>query len=388
MKKIIIIGGGIGGLTLTLKLLRSGFDPILIEQAHQFGEVGAGVVLKAHATAVLHQLGLADQFAQVGYASEYMTIRRWQDSAVLAKGKMNARPDEISPPGQTPNYALYRPDIISVLSAALPTNAIRLHTKCVGVKTADGQRPVVYFADGSTETADLIVGADGIHSVVRESTVNDAPARFSRTAACRITIPNVDRVDESRIWLGPNLHLLIYPVCEGGRRLNIAATVPQPKETVESWTTSVPAEMLRAEFQDWDPEVKDLLGRIQTPVLKSSIYDRKPLTRWSTESTTLLGDAAHPMVPFLGEGANQSIVDADVLTAELIAHPDDVTSALARYEERRRPATAEIQNTAWDQLAYNNLPDGPDQQQRDTQLGLHGLVEFFKSKAAAGLPPD
>lgn len=388
MKRVIVVGGGIGGLTLTLELVRAGFDPILFEQAHQFGEVGAGVVIKPHATAVFHKLGLADQFASVGYASEYVTIRRWKDSAILTRGKINTRPGEIVPAGRTPNYALYRPDIISILSAALPPGVVRLRAKCVDVKAADGQRPVAYFADGSTETADLVVGADGIHSVVRRSTVSDVPARFSKTASFRITIPNDEGIDESRIWLGPDLHLLIYPICEDGRRLNIATTVPQPQEAAESWTTTVPADVLRAEFQDWAPDVKDLLRRIQTPVLRSSIYDRKPIAKWSTKSTTLLGDAAHPMVPFLGEGANQSIVDADVLTTELTANPDDLPAALARYEECRRPVTAQIQDTAWNQLAYNNLPDGPEQQQRDAGLALHGLVDFFKSNTAAGLLPD
>jgi salicylate hydroxylase len=193
-------------------------------------------------------------------------------------------------------------------------------------------------------------------------------------AAYRALVPR-HRVRSSqtavvRNWLGPHQHLVAYPVGRHARYLNLVCVVPEPSWTTESWNVPGSVTDLRNHFAGWSAELTTLLDAVEEPVFKWALYDREPLSRWSTATTTLLGDACHPMLPFLAQGAGQAIEDATALARCLSATPADIPTALARYERARRPHTAKIQRMSWDNNTVYHLPDGPQQRARDK--ALHG----------------
>jgi salicylate hydroxylase len=380
--RVLVIGGGIGGLTTAVALRRIGVDVLVTERATAFGEVGAGVQLGPNATAVLRDLGLGDELAEVGFAPEVMRLLRWQDDTRL--GEWPLAEQMISTYG-APYYTAYRPDLIELLANALPPAALRLHGAATEV---DPATPEVALADGTHLAADLVIGADGTHSTVRGATVGDAPARFSGMCAYRALIPVQPGDDLSvRVWLGPGRHVVIYPVGRGPAWLNLVCVVPEPDWQEESWTAPGTAAELRQHFDGWSPVLRALLERVTEPVFRWALYDREPLTTWSTATTTLLGDAAHPMLPYLAQGAAQSIEDAAALAVSI--DEQDVPATVHAYEARRREHTARIQRMAWDNNVVYHLADGERQRRRDTDIaegrGYHPyeLSWLYGSKPAA-----
>ena len=368
--RVLVTGGGIGGLTAAAALRRVGADVEVVERAAAFGAVGAGVQLGPNATSVLRLLGLGDRLADIGFAPELMRVLRWRDDAVLGEWPLAERMRQMY---GAPYYTAYRPDLIDMLAAALPPAAIRL---AAAVTAVDPRRAEVTLADGTSVHADLVVGADGTHSTVRGATVGDAPARFSGMCAYRALIPLVPDDDLSvRVWLGPGRHLVAYPVGRGPRFMNLVCVVPEPDWREESWTAPGTAADLRHQFRDWAPALRTLLDRVTEPVFRWALYDREPLAGWSTAATTLLGDAAHPMLPFLAQGAAQAIEDAAALAATL---DDDVPSTLRAYEERRLPHTARIQRMSWDNNVHYHLDDGEQQQHRDAEIAAGRAFHLYR----------
>ena len=358
--RVLVTGGGIGGLTATVALRRAGAAVHVVERAKAFGEVGAGVQLGPNATSVLRHLGLGDRLDEVGFAPPSLSMLRWEDDKRLGEWPLA---EMMERDYGAPYYTVYRPDLIDVLASALPDDTLRLDSTVTDV---DPSEPAITLADGTVLHADLVVGADGTHSAVREATVGDAPARFSGMSAYRALIPLEPGDDLSvRAWLGPGRHLVAYPVGRGPDWLNLVCVVPDPDWHQESWTVPGSAADLRAHFHDWSPQLRALLDRVTDPVFRWALYDREPLGMWSTDTTTLLGDAAHPMLPFMAQGAAQAIGDAGALAASLT---DDVPATLRAYEDRRRPHTARIQRMSWDNNVLYHLADGDRQQTRDTEL--------------------
>jgi salicylate hydroxylase len=369
MPDVVIVGAGIGGLTAAACLTQAGFGAQVFEQAHQFGEVGAGVQLGPNATRVLRRLGLGDALREAGFRPDAVRLMRWEDSTLLAEHPLAAAADQEF---GSPYYTLYRPDLVDLLAAALPPSVVRLGAAVTGLDTTDDGRVAVRLADGSAQVADVVVGADGTHSSIRAATVGDVAARFSGMAAYRALVPR-HRVETSetvavRNWLGPHQHLVAYPVGRHARYLNLVCVVPEPAWTTEAWNVRGSATDLRKHFAGWSAELTTLLDAVEEPVFKWALYDREPLARWSTATTTLLGDACHPMLPFLAQGAGQAIEDAAALTRCLSETPADIATALARYETARRPHTAKIQRMSWDNNVFYHLPDGPEQRARDKAL--------------------
>jgi len=391
MTDVVIVGGGIGGLTAAACLRQAGFGVQVFEQAHQFGEVGAGVQLGPNATRVLGRLGLGDPLGERGFRPDAVRLLRWEDSSVLTEQPLAAAAERVF---GSPYYTLYRPDLVELLAAELPPSAVRLGTVVTGVHITDDGRVAVHLADGSSEVADVVVGADGTHSTIRSATVGDVAARFSGMAAYRVLLPH-NRVRSSetavvRNWLGPGQHLVAYPVGGDARYLNLVCVVPEPSWTTEAWNLPGSVTDLQDHFAGWSTELTTLLDAVEEPVFKWALYDREPLARWSTATTTLLGDACHPMLPFLAQGAGQAIEDAAALTRCLSETPLDIPTALARYDETRRPHTAKIQRMSWDNNTFYHLPDGPEQRARDTALraataasGLEGLRWIYGSDPGA-----
>jgi 2-polyprenyl-6-methoxyphenol hydroxylase-like FAD-dependent oxidoreductase len=342
--RIIIIGGGIGGLTAALALLRRGLDVEVHEQAAELKEVGAGIQTSANGTRVLHALGLAEALAGVQVLPSRREIRHWRTGETWSWFELGATSAKRY---GTPHVMLHRGDLQMILADAvrqLKLDAIHLGKACVGV-TPSGDQVTVRTASGETATAAYVIGADGIHSMVRESLFGADKPEFTGVVAWRGLVP-MDRLPESlrhmqgTNWLGPKGHVLHYPV-RRGELMNFISFVERDDWQVESWTIQGTTDELANDFQSWHHDVQTLIRNIDVP-FKWALMVRPPMPRWSKGRVTLLGDACHPTLPFLGQGGVMAIEDAYVIAACLAKYVDDPTVAFARYEDIRRDRTAAV----------------------------------------------
>lgn len=371
--QIAIIGGGIGGLSAALSLLRAGFDVQVFEQVAVLREVGAGLVLSPNASRVLYGLGLQDAMEQAGVAPLAWRQRRWQDGKTLLLSPMGS----VTPPRfGTPLYTSHRADILGMLADAFPRERLHFAHKLTSLAD-DGHDVTLTFENGRAVKAKAMIGADGIHSTVRAALFGAEHPRFTGCVAWRGLVPaekvaHLDLPQESQLWIGPGKHFVHYPV-SGGRYVNFVCLVERDAWTKESWTE--PGDIADAlnSYDGWHAQVRGLISAVKD-IFVWGLFDRDPLPRWSTGRVTLLGDACHPMLPFLAQGAAQAIEDGAVLAASLRAEPD-VPKALRRYEGLRRPRTSKIQLIARGNMTRNHLPDGPEQQARDAHM-LAGDAEW------------
>lgn len=364
--KIAVVGGGIGGLSAALSLLRRGFDVHVYEQVEALREIGAGIVLTPNATRVLHQLGFRTRIEGLGVAIDAWRQRRWQDGRNLLLGRVG---EFTGPSGERLFFTSHRADILSMLRDALPPERLHLGQRLAGFAD-EANKVVLRFANGAHAEADAMIGADGIHSMVRERVLGKEQPQFTGCIAYRGLVQanrlkSLDLPNESQLWLGPGRHFVHYPV-SGGRFINFVCLIDQDEWAKESWTEpGDPADALRA-YDGWHEQVRAILGAVEETFIWG-LFDRAPLPRWSFGRVTLLGDACHPMLPFLAQGAAQAIEDGATLAAVLAQH-DDVGEALRRYEELRQPRTAAVQAVARGNKTRNHLPDGPEQIARDAAM--------------------
>jgi salicylate hydroxylase len=257
-----------------------------------------------------------------------------------------------------------------VLSDALAPDRLHLDRRFVGLtEEADGLE--VHFADGTSARADVVVGADGIHSAVRAMLFGPESPRFSGSTAYRGLVPverlaHLDLPRQGYSWLGPERHFVHYYVA-GGRLMNCVAVCPAGGWRLESWSARGEVADALAEFSGFHPTVREIIGALDE-TYRWALYDRAPLARWSVGRVTLMGDAAHAMLPFLAQGACQAIEDAAVLARLLAtASPAEAPAALRRYEELRKPRTARVQQGSYQNATTYHLPDGPAQRARDAR---------------------
>jgi salicylate hydroxylase len=370
MTEIAIIGGGIGGLAAAAFLHRAGLPATVYEQAARLGEVGAGVVVAPNAARLLRALGVLDTLAQRAVPMETgWEFRRWQDGTVLSSEDLDTRCESMY--GER-MWTAHRADLHDAIRAAVPDVSVRLGKRCVEIDR-DGPRPALRFADGTAVEADVVVGADGIHSMVRAALTVPAPATYSGLSAFRALVPAEQAPAFARrpahtLWLGPDHHLVHYPI-SAGKLVNLVAFAPAGDYTIESWTATATVEEFLAEFTGWDERLTGLIRAAGTPG-RWALLDRAPLTRWTSGTVTLLGDAAHPMFPFFAQGAAQAIEDGAAL-ARCLAEPrfaDDPARALRRYESLRIPRTTRLQEVSHARAHINHLPDGPEQRARDASF--------------------
>ncbi|MFJ7219294.1 FAD-dependent monooxygenase [Amycolatopsis sp. NPDC098790] len=362
--EIAVIGGGIGGLATAAFLHRAGLRSTVYEQARELKEVGAGLVAAPNLARLLRELDALPADAvclDIGWE-----FRRWQDGTVLSSEDLRESCEALY--GER-TYTVHRADLLAALASALPADTVRLGKRCVSVE--EGERTKVRFADGSSAAADVVIGADGVHSTVRAALFEAAPPAYSGLCAFRALVPASDAPSLARrraqtLWIGPGHHLVHYPV-SGGRLVNLVAFAPAGEFSVESWTATATAEEFLAEFDGWDPRLVELIRAGGTPG-RWALLDRPPLERWSRGRVTLLGDAAHPMFPFFGQGAAQSVEDAAVL-ARCLASLSPV-DALRRYEVLRMPRTAQLQVASRGRAEVNHLPDGSAQVARDAAFAV------------------
>lgn len=362
--EIAVIGGGIGGLATAAFLRRAGLRSTVYEQARSLKEVGAGLVVAPNLARLLRELDALPADAvclDIGWE-----FRRWQDGAVLSSEDLRESCEALY--GER-TYTVHRADLLAALASAVPADTVRLGKRCVSIEV--GARTVVSFADGSTTEADVVIGADGVHSTVRAALVEAVPPAYSGLCAFRALVPAsaappLARRPAQTLWIGPGHHLVHYPV-SGGRLVNLVAFAPAGDYSVESWTATATLEEFLAEFEGWDPRLVELIRAGGTPG-RWALLDRPPLPRWSYGRVTLLGDAAHPMFPFFGQGAAQSVEDAAVLARCLASA--SASEALQRYEALRMPRTTRLQEASHGRAEVNHLPDGPAQEARDAAFAV------------------
>jgi salicylate hydroxylase len=362
-----VVGGGVGGLSAALSLLAAGFDVHVYEQASTLGEVGAGIQVSPNATRILHRLGLGEALARTGVKPVALHQRRWDDGRTLLRTPWAGSLEAIC---GFPYYQMHRADLLGAVAEAIPAERIHLGHRLVEL-TDYGDGVQARFANGASADVDVLVGADGIHSHVRAELFGPEKPRFTGCVAYRGLIP-AERLHDlslevtTGLWLGPGRHFVHYFI-SGRRLVNFVAVVEQDIWTRESWTERGDTAGALAAFGGWHPQVRAILKAVDETYVWA-LFDRAPLDRWSMGRVTLLGDACHPMLPFMAQGAAQAIEDAATLTACLADVGSDPTAALRRYERLRIPRTARLQRMSADNKRRYHLPDGPAQRERDAQL--------------------
>lgn len=361
--RVAIVGGGIGGMTAAIALRRRGIDVTVYEQAPELGEVGAGVLMTPNGTRALGELGLADEVLEaggpVGEGSSYYRMDGTYIAPILTTDSS----------GWNGVRGMHRADLLAILSDALPPESIQTGHTCVGFEQEESGARLT-FEHGATVEADAVIAADGIHSVLQTYVTEPSEPVHSGSMAYRGLLP-AERLPEwpkgiSQLWMGEGKHFLVYPV-RRGEMINYVGFVPTAQETRESWSAPGDPVQLAKAFQGWDPAVEKLLSKVES-TFWWGLYDREPLSEWTKGRLTLLGDAAHPMLPHLGQGANQAIEDG-VALAEVLAGADasTVPEALRTYEELRRTRTTQVQLGARaNGLRYDSAYDDLDQ--RDAEI--------------------
>jgi len=335
---VAIVGGGIGGLAAALALVRRGIDVELYEQAPQLFELGAGVQISANGTRVLHALGLDAALEKVQVLPAGKAIRLWNTAQSWKLFDLGM--ESVARYG-FPYITIHRGDLHGVIVQALEEakpGAIHLDRKCVGLsQTADHVE--LRFETGEPVTAKLVVGADGVHSVVRASLFGAPKPEFCGIIAWRGVVP-MERVPASisrsigTNWVGPGGHVVHYPL-RAGTLLNVVGLGERSDWTVESWNVRGTTDELLRDFRGWHPDVHALFRNIEVPY-KFALALRPTMAAWTKGRCTLLGDACHPMVPLLAQGAVMALEDGLVLARAIEKYPHDHATALAHYEAARR----------------------------------------------------
>src|SRR5258708_3459312 len=340
--RVLVAGGGIGGLTTAIGLRHQGIEVLVLEQAEVLSEIGAGIQIASNAAIVLRELGLESAMRAVGVKPQSYDYRDLRTGRMLYQAPLG---DEAARRYGAPMYNVHRADLIQLLLDAVPAESKRLGARCVAIsQTNDAVQ--VRLQTGETLKADVLVGCDGIHSVVRQHLRGQEEKHFANILMWRSLIP-ADRLEglglpeRGNYWFGPGRTLITYWV-RPKNLYSILASVPADEVQRESWTESGDiAEMLRS-FDDAQPRARGMPEQVETAFI-TGMYYRDPIDSWSSGRVTLLGDAAHPMVPFLAAGAGQSIEDAWTFARVLARRKDDVPGALLEYERRRLPRTTRIQ---------------------------------------------
>jgi salicylate hydroxylase len=361
--RVLLVGGGIGGLTAAIALARRGLAPVVLEQAEAFAEVGAGLQLAPNATARLFGLGLEREVRASGFAPQRVELRDSQGGAILLDTPLGA---EAERRWGAPYLQVHRADLHAILREAAERAGVELHTNArVHALDQDAAGVRAELERGGTVEGAVLVGADGVHSGVRSLLFGPTPARFTGQVAWRGLVP-VERLKPglipplAQVWTGPGRHFLHYLV-RGGTLVNFVGVVDGQAWSPETWSELGERDQLAADFPGWPEPVQALIGAVER-CWRWAIHDRAPLDRWSVDRVSLLGDAAHPTPPFLAQGAGMAIEDACALARHLSSRNlyeiSDASAALAAYETERRPRAARVRAWARRNGRLFHLPRG------------------------------
>jgi salicylate hydroxylase len=363
-----VIGGGIGGLTAAVALLQAGFEVEVYEQSPELTEVGGGINMAPNATRVLRCLGLAEGLDREGVRPLGTHQRRWQDGRTLQRAPLNPLCEKLY---GAPHMTIHRADLLSVIAAAFPAERVHLGHRLVGLADM-GDGAEARFDNGVRITADVLVGADGIHSAVRAALFGEEPPDFAGCVAYRGLVP-AERIAGlglgSQSWVGPGGHFVHYFVSRG-QLLNFVGWTEHDEWNREDWTDRATVARALTAFAGWHEQVRTIIAAAETCFIWA-LFDRDPLPRWSAGHATLLGDACHPMYPFMGQGAAMAIEDGAALAAcfRTIADP---SAALRHYEKLRLPRVTRLQEMSRANKTRFHLRDGPAQQARDAEWAKTG----------------
>jgi 6-hydroxynicotinate 3-monooxygenase len=344
--KVAIVGAGMGGLAAAAALRKAGIDVTVYEQAKQFTRLGAGIQIGCNAMHVLRGLGLEQRLRAQTFYPRSWNNRDWRTGEILF--------DMIFGPAAEEKYGApyllaHRGDLHEALASAVPAECVRLDHKMVGLDQAsDGVR--LSFANGHTAQADAVIGADGVHSIVSDMLFGETEPHFTGRIAYRTTFParllNGGGIDECVKWWGEDRHIVMYPVKPDRSEVYFVTSQPEPEGGLESWSAEGDVKVLQAAFEGFHPSVRRVLAACPS-VHKRTLVDREPLERWGDGKVVLLGDAAHPMTPYMAQGAAMAIEDAAILSRCLDGvDRDGVAEAFGRYEATRKERTSRIQLTS------------------------------------------
>ena len=339
-----INGGGVGGLAAAIALRQAGHDVEIFEQASSFQRVGADINLTPNSVRALDGLGVVPKLKETAARPTHRISRMWDSGKETSRLEMAEAAEQKY---GAPQLTIHRADLLNALRMQLPPEVIRLSHRVTDVAVTD-KDATVRFADGGSRTVDVLIGADGIHSPTRTALFGPEHPQFTGLVSYRsvvdsskLSVPNMEAFTK---WWGPtpDYQIVTFPLTRG-RETFVFATTPQTDWLHESWTMPGDVAELRAAYASFHPEARALLDAC-TEVMKSALYVRDPLPRWSAGRATLLGDACHPMTPFMAQGAAMAIEDAVVLGRALAGvDAQGVEAALRRYETARKERTARVQ---------------------------------------------
>ena len=346
---IAIIGAGIGGLSAATLLSRLGLEVRIYEQAARFARVGAGIQQTPNAMKVHRRLGTEARLRALAFAAPKGISREWDSGAITNELPLGAA---IESRYGAPYLLMHRADLHAAIESVVPADAVEFDRKLVGIDQ-DARRVRLAFADGTRVRVDAVIGADGVHSVVREHMLGPERPRFTGRVAYRTTYParllGSARITPARTkWWGPDRHMVVYFVTANRDELYFVTSQPEDGEwmTRESWSQKGDLRVLREAYSGFHPEVRAIVDACPE-VHKWALMERDPLPRWSEGRITLLGDACHPMTPYMAQGAASALEDAAVLSRCLEGvDADGIAHAFKRYEVNRLPRTAEIQQAS------------------------------------------
>lgn len=341
-----IAGGGVGGLAAAIALLQQGHHVTVFEQAQGFSRVGADINLTPNVVRAIDGLGAGAAIRERGAQPTFRISRDWDTGQETSRlGMSNVAEARYG----APQVTIHRADIIDALAEQFPIGQIHFGQR-IRALTQDAQGVHLQLADGTSPSFDVVIGADGIHSRVRTALFGEESPRFTGVVSFRSVVPtervqHVPEIEAFTKWWGPNpqSQIVTFPLNQG-RETFIFATTGQESWTEESWTSEGDVNELRSFYQDFHPDARALLDACDS-TLKSALYEREPLPRWSVGTVTLLGDACHPMLPFMAQGAGMAIEDAVVLGRALAGAGSraEAERALQTYENARKERTAQIQ---------------------------------------------
>lgn len=357
--KILIAGAGLGGLAAASSLMKAGHDVEIYEQAPALSEVGAGIQVSANAMHVLRGLGLEQAIRAVGVSPGAYVFRLHDTGEVIQRFSLAEEHERVN---GAPYTQLHRADFHEILAGKareLKPNVVNLNHAVTGF-TENDNGVELKFANGKSAKGDILIGADGLKSVVRRQMFGDQKATYTGDAAWRVIVP-VERLPKDflepvmSVFMGPGGHAVCYYL-RGGKVLNFVGIIETDDVQEESWTVKMPWDRLKADFEGWHPVIQTVIDKAdKDQCFRWSLHNRPPIYDWSSKRVTLLGDSAHPTLPYLAQGAVMAIEDGAVL-ARALGMVDDIPQALQLYQRNRVERTAKIVTQSSDNRRLFHLP--------------------------------
>ena len=341
--RIAIIGAGMGGLTAASVLSRRGFAVTVYEQAKAFARVGAGIQMSANAMRVIRGLGLESRVRRTAFLPSSWKNRDWNTGLMRFEFPLGEAAEARY---GAPYLLMHRADLHEALASAVPANCVHLNKRLIDLSQRGAEVELI-FADGSRPVADLVIGADGVHSRVRLITQGEQEPQFTGRVAYRATFP-ASRIegpplDDCTKWWGADRHIVIYYTMHDRSEIYFVTSVCEPEWKTDSWSAKGDLNELRRAFSDFNPDVRRALAACPE-VHKWALLDRNPLPRWIEGRVVLLGDSCHPMTPYMAQGAAMAMEDAVVLGRCLCdVNSGDIELALWRFECTRKDRTSRVQ---------------------------------------------